>query len=230
MPRPGTLMSLDEPCPLWNFRGVRCPSQSWQQNFQMSRFVLQDLLLFGLSVMGVSSSTRKVATQPWSCAKRSAADGKDGKDGNGWWTCVKMGQLSAKQWNSSAMISLRYLLGEILIELQTLLASSSQYPWVPARTLRWIPSGNQTWLAGKPRDFPDFPSNKPSGCRGFPIVKMAGSGWPFWSPGLVKDSKILTNHFMSFVAAAGPLLQAVQETPTFSHIMKLGDHRKDRKV
>lgn len=73
---------------------VRCPSQSWQQNFQMSRFVLQDLLLFGLSVMGVSSSTRKV------------------------------------------------------------------------------------------------------------------------------DSKILTNHFMSFVAAAGPVLQAVQETPTFSHIMQ----------
>lgn len=73
---------------------VRCASQTWQQNFQMARFVLQDLLLFGLSVMGVSSSTRKV------------------------------------------------------------------------------------------------------------------------------DSKILTNHFMSFVAAAGPVLQAVQETPTFAHIMQ----------
>ncbi|CAK9093456.1 unnamed protein product [Durusdinium trenchii] len=34
-----------------------------------------------------------------------------------------------------------------------------------------------------------------------------------------KESKILTNHFMSFVAAAGPVIQAVQETPTFKRIM-----------
>ena len=39
---------------------------------------------------------------------------------------------------------------------------------------------------------------------------------------VAEDSKILTNHFMSFVAAAGPVLQAVQETPTFKRLMILG--------
>lgn len=43
------------------------------------------------------------------------------------------------------------------------------------------------------------------------------------SSGATKDSKILTNHFMSFVAAAGPVLQAVQETPTFKRLMQHGD-------
>lgn len=42
-----------------------------------------------------------------------------------------------------------------------------------------------------------------------------------------EDSKILTNHFMSFVAAAGPVLQAVQETPTFKRLMILGKDGRD---
>ena len=42
-----------------------------------------------------------------------------------------------------------------------------------------------------------------------------------------EDSKILTNHFMSFVAAAGPVLQAVQETPTFKRLMILGKNGRD---
>jgi len=42
-----------------SFVCLKCSSSQWQQVFQMARFVLQDLLLFGLSTMGVSSGTSK---------------------------------------------------------------------------------------------------------------------------------------------------------------------------
>ena len=42
-----------------SFVCLQCSSSQWQQAFQMARFVLQDLLLFGLSTMGVSSGTSK---------------------------------------------------------------------------------------------------------------------------------------------------------------------------
>ena len=42
-----------------SFVCLQCSSSQWQQVFQMARFVLQDLLLFGLSTMGVSSGTSK---------------------------------------------------------------------------------------------------------------------------------------------------------------------------
>ena len=42
-----------------SFVCLKCSSSQWQQVFQMARFVLQDLLLFSLSTMGVSSGTSK---------------------------------------------------------------------------------------------------------------------------------------------------------------------------
>ena len=42
-----------------SFICLKCSSSLWQQVFQMARFVLQDLLLFVLSTMGVSSGTSK---------------------------------------------------------------------------------------------------------------------------------------------------------------------------
>ena len=45
-----------------SFVCLKCSSSQWQQVFQMARFVLQDLLLFGLSTMGVSSGTSKDST------------------------------------------------------------------------------------------------------------------------------------------------------------------------
>ena len=42
-----------------SFVCLQCSSSQWKQVFQMARFVLQDLLLFGLSTMGVSSGTSK---------------------------------------------------------------------------------------------------------------------------------------------------------------------------
>jgi len=43
------------------------------------------------------------------------------------------------------------------------------------------------------------------------------------SSGTSKDSTILINHFMSFVAAAGPVLEVVRETPTFKQTGKTVD-------
>lgn len=43
------------------------------------------------------------------------------------------------------------------------------------------------------------------------------------SSGTSKDSTILINHFMSFVAAAGPVLEVVRDTPTFKQTGKTVD-------
>ena len=41
--------------------GVRCADSPWKQRAQIARFVLQDLVLFGLSVSGVASTVSEKA-------------------------------------------------------------------------------------------------------------------------------------------------------------------------